>query len=178
MWEHGGINVWKGHQDEEMGDQRWDFSIFELFMQGPKSWVELTPPGSGQLGRYSGEDLIRLNSSEFKNLASEASLRVANFTISVLSSSFNYHLFGIIIAHLICVLFLFIIIPKEGWDARKYIEKEEKRERERTRPKNRYLHELLHTENVKSVTIRLASGESNSPGSYHFCVRQFMYTIQ
>ena len=58
------------------------------------------------------------------------------------------------------------------------INRKRREERERTRPKNRYLHELLHTENVKSVTIRLASGESNSPGSYHFCVRQFMYTIQ
>ena len=37
-----------------------------MFM-GPKSWVELTPPRPGQLGG-SGEDLIRLNSSELKNL--------------------------------------------------------------------------------------------------------------
>ena len=43
--------------------------IFELFL-GPKSWVELTPPRPGQLGRYSGEDLIRINTSELKNLAS------------------------------------------------------------------------------------------------------------
>ena len=35
-----------------------------MFM-GPKSWVELTPPRPGQLGG-SGEDLIRLNSSELK----------------------------------------------------------------------------------------------------------------
>ena len=37
---------------------------------GLKSRVELTPPRPGQLGG-SGEDLIRLNTSEFKNLASE-----------------------------------------------------------------------------------------------------------
>ena len=46
--------------------------IFELFM-GPKSWVELIPYRPGQLGTVwggSGENLIRLNSSEFKNLAS------------------------------------------------------------------------------------------------------------
>ena len=33
--------------------------------------MELTPPRPGQLGRYSAEDFIRLNSSEFKNLASD-----------------------------------------------------------------------------------------------------------
>ena len=43
--------------------------IYEPFM-GLKSQVELTPPRPGQLGRYSGEDLIRLNSSEFKNSTS------------------------------------------------------------------------------------------------------------
>ena len=37
---------------------------------GPKSWVDLTPPRPGQLGRYV-KDLIRLKYSEFKNLASE-----------------------------------------------------------------------------------------------------------
>ena len=37
---------------------------------GLKSQWELTPPRPGQLGRYSGEDLIRLNSSEFKNSTS------------------------------------------------------------------------------------------------------------
>ena len=44
--------------------------IFELLM-GPKSWVELIPLRPGQLERYSEEDLILLNSSEFKNLASD-----------------------------------------------------------------------------------------------------------
>ena len=34
---------------------------------GLQSQVELTPPRPGQLGRYSGEHLLRLNSSEFKN---------------------------------------------------------------------------------------------------------------
>ena len=39
---------------------------------GLKSQVELTPPWPGQLGRLSGEDLIRLNSSEFKNSTSDS----------------------------------------------------------------------------------------------------------
>ena len=43
--------------------------IYKLFME-LKSWVQLTPTRPGQLGRYSAEDLIGLNSSEFKNLTS------------------------------------------------------------------------------------------------------------
>ena len=46
---------------------------------------------------------------------------------------------------LLCFLVLFIAIPKAGWDAKKQIEKEEKRE----------LHELPSTKIVKSETIRL-----------------------
>ena len=45
--------------------------IFQLFT-GPKSWFYLTPPRPGQLGIGSAEDLIRLNSTELKNLASGA----------------------------------------------------------------------------------------------------------
>ena len=42
-----------------------------------KSQVELTPPRPGQLGTWagSGEDLIRLNSSEFKNSTSNLKKR-------------------------------------------------------------------------------------------------------
>ena len=42
---------------------------------GLQSQVELTPPRPGQLGRYSGEHLLRLNSSEFKSPTSEQLMR-------------------------------------------------------------------------------------------------------
>ena len=67
--------------------------IFELFM-GPKSWVELTPPRGPAAGevQYSGEDLIRLNSSEFKNLASVYTIQ---YTVHLVQCSWDLQKFFI-----------------------------------------------------------------------------------
>ena len=60
--------------------------IYKLFM-GLKSWVQLAPTRPGQLGRYSAEDFIGLDSSEFKNLTSGCKLMASSSLHTVSTTS-------------------------------------------------------------------------------------------
>ena len=94
--------------------------------------------------------------------ALEGSRTVLNFTISVYASSCHsfFSLF-----HSLIFFSVYVLHPILPWGCQ-WIERESKEAR--TRQKNRLLHTRLYTEIAKS------RGESQSPGFYHFCVRQFM----
>ena len=100
----------------------------------------------------------------FSRPAYEASLIVPDFTISVCGSSFNFLLFCCFLAYLRSLSNSFQIQGRMGCNK---INRE--RKEEIMILKNRYLHELLSTDKVKS------GRESNSPRFYHFCVQQYSY---